>query len=112
MPLLTGIAPTADIPGGAPGGTRHCWVSSQGAVSGGRRRRPCESHEHRTPERFGELFATSQRVRTSPPGHANRLIELTKRLTYPQLLLLGLFYEPADGMLDSTPSGAVERALG
>ena len=69
----------------------------------------CESHEHRKAERLGELFVYFAKSQDISPGHANRLVELTKRLTYQQLLLLGLFYEPAEDVLDWTPSGAFTR---
>jgi len=72
-------------------------------------RSACESHEHRKAERLGELFVYFVTSQDISPGHANRLVELTKRLTYQQLLLLGLFYEPAEGMLDWTPSGMFTR---
>jgi hypothetical protein len=72
-------------------------------------RSACESHEHRKAERLGELFVYFAMSQDISSGHANRLVELTKRLTYQQLLLLGLFYEPAGGLPDWTPSGAFSR---
>jgi len=72
-------------------------------------RTACESHEHRKAERLGELFVFFATRQDISPGHANRLIALTKRLTYQQLLLLGVFYEPSDDLLDWTPSGVFTR---
>jgi hypothetical protein len=69
-----------------------------------------DAYEQRKAERIGDLysfFAVSPDI--SPP-HANYLLELAGRLTYLQLLLLGLFgVEDRSGAPDWTTSGLFTR---
>lgn len=72
-------------------------------------RAACETHEHRKAERLGELFVYIASHDEISIGHANRLLELAKKLTYQELLLLGLFYEPPEGLPNWIPSGMFTR---
>jgi hypothetical protein len=61
-------------------------------------RAACEDHEQRKAERLGELyahFAFSTQITTA---HASYLIELARRLTHQQLLLLGVFATEDNGV--------------
>jgi hypothetical protein len=75
------------------------------AIFEGVLRAACESHEERKAERFGELFAWIASHADISAHHANHLVQLARRLTYQQMLLLGLFSTPPDGIPDWTPSG-------
>lgn len=62
--------------------------------------------EKRKAERLGELFAFFAFRADVAPGHAHRLIEITRRLTYRQLLWLGgLRRERREHLPDWTPDG-------
>jgi hypothetical protein len=50
-----------------------------------------EDHEQRKAQRLGEFFAFVAFNPQVSAGHANHLLELARRLTYEQLLLLGVF---------------------
>ena len=63
-----------------------------------------ESAEQRKADRLGELYAYIASNSAITPGHANYLIALVRRLTYQQLLFLGLFSQ--DHELDWEPDGA------
>jgi hypothetical protein len=71
-------------------------------------RRAQEAYEQRKAERLGELFAYIACHNDLTPAHAHRLITLVGRLTFRQLLCLGLFKDPEPGMLpDWSSSGAL-----
>lgn len=69
-----------------------------------------EAHEQRKAKRLGELFAFVAFRADVAPGQAHRLIALAQRLTYRQLLWLGVLAEAGtrrEGILpDWRPSGA------
>lgn len=71
-------------------------------------RAACETHEERKAERLGELYAFLAFNSDITTAHASYLVELTKRLTYQQLLLLGFF--GSEGQLpDWSPTGMFTR---
>jgi hypothetical protein len=62
--------------------------------------------EKRKAERLGELFPFFAFRADVAPGHAHRLIEITRRLTFRQLLRLGALHrERRDHLRDWTPDG-------
>lgn len=71
-------------------------------------RAACETHEDRKAERLGELYAFLAFNSDITIAHASYLIELAKRLTYQQLLLLGLFSSERP-VPDWTPTGMFTR---
>ena len=75
-------------------------------------RASAESHESRKAERMGELYAYFALHVDVSAAHANFLLGLTERLTYQQLLLLGLLEDegrPAD-IPDFDPTGFFTHA--
>ncbi|MCA1709538.1 MAG: hypothetical protein LC808_42170 [Actinobacteria bacterium] len=65
-----------------------------------------DSYEHRKAERLGELYAWLAVHPEIGPSHGNYLIELAGRLTYVQLLLLGIFaLEDRSGLPDWESTG-------
>ncbi|HET8814522.1 MAG TPA: hypothetical protein VFM51_06165 [Solirubrobacterales bacterium] len=75
-------------------------------------RAAAESHESRKAERMGELYAYFALHVDVSPAHANFLLGLTDRLTYQQLLLLGLLEEGSRPMdiPDFDPTGFFTHA--
>lgn len=92
---LTGIAEQADK------GLRNDGFFDQPRADDGRTnaeevlesvlRRAQEAYEQRKAERLGKLFAYIARANDVTPAHAHRLITLVGRLTFRQLLWLGVF---------------------
>lgn len=71
-------------------------------------RRAQDAYEQRKAERLGELFAYIARHTDVTPAHAHRLITLVGRLTFRQLLWLGLFKSAEEHKLpDWSSSGAL-----
>ena len=66
-----------------------------------------DAYEQRKAERLGDLFAFIATRADISPSHANYLLELADRLTYIQLLLLGIFaQEDRSGLPDWTSTGS------
>jgi len=66
-----------------------------------------DAYEQRKAERLGDLFAFIATRPDISPSHANYLLELADRLTYIQLLLLGIFAQENRSQLpDWTSTGA------
>jgi hypothetical protein len=65
-----------------------------------------DSYDQRKAERLGELYAWLAFHPEISPSHGNFLIELASRLTYTQLLLLGVFAQPPPWLPDWQSTGA------
>ncbi len=70
-------------------------------------RAACENHERRKAERLGELFAFIAFNPQISAAHANHLLELGRRLTYEQLLLLGIFATEENRAPDWASTGGI-----
>jgi hypothetical protein len=65
-----------------------------------------DSYDQRKAERLGELYAWLAFHPEISPSHGNYLIELASRLTYTQLLLLGVFAQSPPWLSDWQSTGA------
>lgn len=70
-------------------------------------RAACEDHERRKAERLGELYSFVAFNSQKSAGHANLLLELVRRLTYQQLLLLGFFANSDNQAPDWASTGGI-----
>lgn len=73
-------------------------------------RAACESHEERKAQRLGELYRFLAFAPGISAAHANYLVQLARRLTHQQLLLLGLFAIEHKDMPDWSPTGMFTQA--